>query len=85
MILRGNRVGDLGGEEASKGLMLEYLDLRSCKLSDSAALHISNLMSAEGSRLHTVLLGDNDIHDSGGALVVEAVRNNSKLLRLDLT
>lgn len=63
---------------------MEYLDLRSCALDDTAALHLSNMMK-NSTTLYTVLLGDNNMNDSSGMLISEAVRHNTKIKFVDLS
>jgi hypothetical protein len=42
--LEANRIFDTGGIAIAKGFQLEYLNLKSCAIGDSAALHLCNLM-----------------------------------------
>lgn len=44
LILRDNRITDLGGESIFKGLNFEKLDLKRCNLTDKCVLSLTNMI-----------------------------------------
>lgn len=84
LILKGNRIGDGGGEAIAKGIHLETVDLTSCSLGDTSALHLSNLIT-DSTAIRKLYLADNNLHDSAGSLLVEAVRKNANIQVIDVS
>ncbi|CAD8137772.1 unnamed protein product [Paramecium pentaurelia] len=83
LILRDNRLTDIGAECIFKGLFFEKLDLKRCNLTDKCVLGLCNMIK-QSTQLTTLLLPDNGFHDSSGIVICEAIRINSSILNLDI-
>ncbi|KAM3140563.1 hypothetical protein pb186bvf_007375 [Paramecium bursaria] len=84
LILRDNRIGDVGGQAIFKGLNFIKLDVKRCGITDKSCSALSQMIKVS-QQLQSLCLADNDFHDASGIVICEAIRINQSVEMLDIS